>query len=94
MRRPRHPRGPELRDLVYNPKSCLYEIEEYGVVYGIPLELTRQLKDFSRAGNFPAGDPLIASWYKSLGKPDKMKVTRTGRIPVQPDGFFPDPQFD
>lgn len=94
MRRPRHPVGPELKRLTYNSKSALYEIEELGILYSIPLEHTRLLKDFSRAGNFPAGEALIASWYKSLSKSDKKKVIRTGNIPVPPDGFYPDPQYD
>ncbi|OJW03925.1 MAG: hypothetical protein BGO52_17400 [Sphingobacteriales bacterium 44-61] len=79
--------------MVYNPKSSLYEIEEHGIVYGLPLELTRLLNDFSRGDTFVGGDPLIASWYKSLDKGNKKLVTRTGNIPEYKSDFYPDPEY-
>ncbi|MFT3950220.1 MAG: hypothetical protein QM763_24860 [Agriterribacter sp.] len=94
MRRPRHPLNAELRGMIYNPKSSLYEVEENCIDYGIPLELTRQLKVFAKAWTYAGGEPLIASWYKSLDKVSKKQVTRAGNIPEHTDGFYPDPEFD
>ncbi len=93
MRRPPHPLRLELKGLTYNPASLLYEISENGIVYGIPLELTRLLKHYSKAGE-TEGEPLIASWYKSLDKEAKKQVIRNGNIPSHADGFYPDPEFD
>lgn len=94
MRRPRHPLSPELREMTYNPRSSLYEIEENGILYSLPLELTRLLKDFSRGGKPVSGEQLIAAWYKGLGKESKKLVIRTGNIPEYSTGFYPDPRFD
>lgn len=94
MRRPRHPLSTELRDLRHNAKSGLYEIAENGIEYSLPLELTRLLKAYSRSWYTEKKEPLVASWYKSLGKFDKKRVVITGSIPAQAIEFYPDSEFD
>jgi hypothetical protein len=97
-RRARNPRPYELLDLNFNPKTNLYEKTEAGITYGMPLELTRQIKNYFRYFPLPSHGglfrgPSLAKWYDDLQKDLKKQVVRTGDVPQKSDDFVADPEY-
>lgn len=90
MRRAKQPINTTLRrDLTYNPATQLYEIKENNILYGMPLEMTRLLNEFTRRGiDHLQEEGPISSWYNTLSRPDKRKVVRTGNINDTNNDFY------
>ena len=77
-----------LRHLSYNQATGLYDAEEDGIVYHLTFEQMNDLKLFYLGSQ--AIPPIYANWYNDLDKIEKQKVKRSGKIPIQPNNFFPD----
>lgn len=90
MRKPRSSRSMKLINLSYSIKSGLYEIKEEGILYGMPIELTRQLTRYFCNNSINS----IADWYNSLDRQTKKQVIRIGVEPTIDESFIPDPSFD
>lgn len=97
MRRSRNPTPFALKDIHLNPETNLYEKKQDGITYGMPLELTRHLKDYyhhyhpglSGKLDYPSMD----KWYRDLSNEQKKQVVRTGNVPKDKSDFFPDPEY-
>lgn len=86
MKRPAHPRSHALLGLNINLQTGLYELSELDIAYSMPLETTRLLKQqFQNNAN-----GRVFEWYRHLDKGTKATVTRTGRIEIIGDDFYPD----
>ena len=77
MARAKHPVPFALNKLQYIPKTGNYDISESGIIYSMPLEMTRNLKEYF--GNYI--NQTVAEWYQSLSKSERASVIRTGAIP-------------
>lgn len=85
-----------LKDLAYNMKSGLYEIEENGIIYAMQLEETRSLKEYFRSAQ-GVKFPFISEWYCRLDRVTKKAIKRSGDLPNAipgEDGFYPDIDYD
>lgn len=89
MRRARKQRTYALLSLHFNIGTQLYEISAAGVLYQMPLESTRSLKEY-----FKQPDATLEAWYLGLTKEERRVVLRTGNIRASDSDFFPDPQYD
>lgn len=80
----------------HDTKTQLFYVDENGITYWMPMELTRDLKLYYH--HFPSGHqshyPTMARWYSDLTKEKKKQVKRTGNIPQTPSDFFADPEYD
>lgn len=89
-RRPTSSMPTEIKErLIHNPFTFKYEIEENGVKYEMPLESTRELKDFFKHDR----NATLDKWYRQLPKASRELVKRTGNIRTEFDGFYPDVDY-
>jgi hypothetical protein len=88
MARAKHPVPYALNKLHFNAKSGTYDVSESGVIYSMPLELTRSLKAYF--SNYTS--QTVAEWYKKLPSEDRLKIYRVGGLPQSnvDHGFYPD----
>lgn len=82
-----------IANLHYNPATQLYEITEDGITYGMPLEVTRGLKEFF-VWYGPNDAKTVADWFQQLKLHENDQVIRTGNVPQAPDDFYPDVSYD
>ncbi len=94
-RRAPHPKPLGMR-IERNITTGLYEVHEENITYAMPLELTRQLKEYYR-GFRPAHQqhyPTMDRWYRDLNNEQRKQVKRSGNVPQDPVDFFPDPEWE
>lgn len=90
-RRPRNALNLSLRQLTYNPKTELYDAEEAGIVYHLTFEQMNAVKKYYAGSQ--GYMPTYCGWYNNLDRFAKKKVKRSGELPEQESGFFPDAEF-
>jgi len=89
MKRPRHPAPLYLKPLKLNENTGLYEIEEFGITYGLPHSLLDNIKYFFRYSG--GNTPRIAEWYVQLPRDERSLITRKEGLSNQSnDDFYPD----
>lgn len=76
----------------YNPKTIRYDVHEKGITYSLTMEHVRLLSQYYKRffPKTPNNQPTLAGWYADLDKATKKEVLRSGNIPTQHDGFYPD----
>lgn len=68
-----------------------YSITRAGITYTMPLEQTRELKQYWRGYVSPERDRRsMQDWYSHLPNEIKKLVERAGDVPDVDDGFYPD----
>jgi hypothetical protein len=89
MARAKHPLSINLRSLRYNPTNSMYEIEEKGIVYAMPLEMTRLLNVYAKGGFIKDEEAgMVYNWYNTLSKSEKRSIVLTGDLRNEQDEYY------
>jgi hypothetical protein len=83
-----------LKDRVrYNTITCLYEIEEKGIKYGMTFSEFQFFKKHFAKHTLISKDS-IEQWYNQLDGETKKTISVSGNIRSDSGGFYPDVEYD